>query len=837
MNQVFDRRLNPSLINTHFRPEMGERRLVMIGNLQPSFTRICVITVVALSALLLGINPGWTQTQNVAAVTQSSEEQNATPTPPAAAVPSAKATQISVPPAGRFPISGIRPEMVVPLGERFNLSDIELKNIEAKELELKDMFDERKRILSIKERERVFGIGFFSIANVTNLHSIIHSRPITDEYRLGRGDELIIRITGMRQETLTPKIDERGSIPLPSSSPFIQGKTIIEARQVIRDNLLQIYKNINVDTEISKLGQFGVYVVGEVKNQGIYSVAGNFTIMDLMYLCGGPTVNGTFRNITLARVQMGAKENEVREESYVIDLYKMMIDGDMTQNFYLRPGDVVIVPPVGKTFGVYGEVKRPARYEYSEEMTIEQALGYAGGFTPKAQHERLNVQRLGKNNQITLMRVDYTDAAQREQPVQDGDLILVFPRSPIVGESISIIGNVVLPGDYALVPGMKLSDLLSKAGGVLPGTYKSNVEILRFVSDVRRKVISVSLGDDFLPDKDNDIPLAEWDIVKIFKEDDILERPVVAIAGEAVNPGYYAMRDNMRVSNLISAASGVTHRAYLDSAELIRTDTSGQVRVLPVNLQDILRNPNSQENVLLQNLDVLRIHSLPDKMAGITVQVEGRVKVPGAYFLPQNATVNEVIARAGGYREDAFEPGIILTRQSLMETEDTFRRSLQEEQETELLRLQAALSESAVVDDQQKMILRAQEFRKRILAILANKIVQGRVIFDNGRDDPVLKDGDRVVVPSKPETVMVLGAVYNSGSLIYQSGASLQDYLNKVGGLTPFADESQIHIFRPNGMVSRTGNGSLEIGLGDIIVVPPKLEVFSQAQPPDASKN
>ncbi len=166
-----------------------------------------------------------------------------------------------------------------------------------------------------------------------------------------------------------------------------------------------------------------------------------------------------------------------------------------------------------------------------------------------------------------------------------------------------------------------------------------------------------------------------------------------------------------------------------------------------------------------------------------------------------------------------------------METEGTFQRSLQEEQEMELLRLQAALSESAAVDDQQKMILRAQEFRKRILAILANKIVQGRVIFDNGRDDPVLKDGDRVSVPSKPETVTVLGAVYNSGSLIYQSAASLQDYLNKVGGLTPFADESQIHVFRPNGMVSRAGSGNLEIGLGDIIVVPPKLEVFSLAKP------
>ncbi len=823
MNQVSDLRPKPTLKKPHFQAGMGERRHVMMGKLHLSFSRIGMVCVTILFALLLGISPGWTQTGNVSAVTLSQEELNATPTPSVgqAPIPSLKVS----------PLPGIRPEMVVPPGEGPDLREIELKNIETKELELKDMFDQRKQILSIKEREKVFGIGFFSIANVTNLHSIVHSRPITDEYRLGRGDELIIRITGMRQETLTPKIDERGSIPLPSSSPFIQGKTIIEARQIIRDNLLQIYKNINVDTEISKLGQFGVYVVGEVKNQGIYSVAGNFTIMDLMYLCGGPTVTGTFRNITLARVQMGAQENEVREESYVIDLYKMMIYGDMTQNYYLRPGDVVIVPPVGKTVGVYGEVKRPARYEYVEDLSFEQALAYAGGFTPKAQHERLNVQRLGKNNQLSLMRVDYTDAAQRALPVQDGDVILVFPRSPIVSESISIIGNVVLPGDYALVPGMKLSDLLKRCGGVLPGTYKGNVEILRFVSDERRKVISVALGDDFLPDQDNDIALAEWDIVKIFKESDILERPVVTITGEAVNPGYYAMRDNMRVSNLISAASGVTHRAFLDSSDLIRTDAGGQVRVFPVNLQDILRNPNSQQNVLLQNLDILRIHSLPDKMAGITVAVEGRVKVPGEYFLPQNATLKEVIARAGGYREDAFEPGIILTRQSLMETEDTFQRSLQEEQEMELLRLQAALSESAAVDDQQKMILRAQEFRKRILAILANKIVQGRVIFDNGRDDPVLKDGDRVSVPSKPETVTVLGAVYNSGSLIYQSAASLQDYLNKVGGLTPFADESQIHVFRPNGMVSRAGSGNLEIGLGDIIVVPPKLEVFSLAKP------
>jgi len=807
MNPVKNPRLQSPLINTRFCPGMGERHRLMTGKMKSSFKKSSLGLIVLCVVLFIGISSGAAQTESVAAIAKPEEEKQANPAP--------------------------QQETATPPTIKIN-HEIVLKNLEDKEIELKNMFDQRKQILSIKEREKVFGIGFFDIVNVTNVHAIVHSRPITDEYRLGRGDELIIRITGMRDERLTLKIDERGSIPLPSSSPFILGKTITEAQQIIRNNLLQIYKNINVETEISKLGQFGVYVVGEAKNQGIFSVAGNFTIMDLMYLCGGPSAAGSFRNITLARVDMGPQENEVREKSFTIDLYNMIMHGDMKQNYYLRPGDVVIIPPVGKTVGVYGEVKRPARYEYVNDLTIEQALEFAGGFTPKAQQERLNIQRLGKDNQITLLRVDFTDPAQRAQPVQDGDVILAFPRSPIVGDSVSIIGNVVLPGDYALVPGMKLSDLLKKAGGVLPGTYKGNVEILRFVSDMRRKVISVTLEDDFMPNKENDIPLVQWDIVKIFKEEDIQENPVVAIAGEAVDPGYYVLRDNMRISNLISAASGVSHRAYLNSADLIRTDASGQVRVIPVNLGEILRNANSQENALLQNLDVLRIHSLPDKMAGITVEVQGRVKVPGAYFLPQNATLKEAIARAGGYREDAFEAGIILTRPSLMEAEDTFRRSLQEEQEMELLRLQAALAESAAVDDQQKMILRAQEFRKRILAILSNKIVQGRVIFENGQDDPVLKDGDRVVVPSKPETVMVLGAVYNSGSLIYQKSATLQDYLNKVGGLTPFADESQIHVFRPNGMVKKADGNDMEIGLGEIIVVPPRLEVYSPVQSPGA---
>ena len=105
----------------------------MMGKLHLSFSRIGMDCVVILSALLLGISPGWTQTGNVSAVTLSQEELNATPTPSVgqAPIPSLKVS----------PLPGIRPEMVVPPGEGPDLREIELKNIETKELELKDMFD------------------------------------------------------------------------------------------------------------------------------------------------------------------------------------------------------------------------------------------------------------------------------------------------------------------------------------------------------------------------------------------------------------------------------------------------------------------------------------------------------------------------------------------------------------------------------------------------------------------------------------------------------------------------------------------------------------------------
>ncbi len=790
---------------------------------------------------------------------------------------------------------------------------------------IQENINRRMESLKIDEQVDVFGASYFEIRNITDTQRLSRTGFITPDYRLGPGDELSIYITGIQDKTMQLKVSNHGTVSIPEFGPvFVWGKTLLEVSSTLDETIQSLYRNVDVEVDILKPRIIEAYITGEVGRPGAYQLTALSTLMDLLYMCGGPTKQGSFRQVHVTRSM--ARTPDMMEdgdatgstvERIVVDLYDILVEGAEQSNPPLKPGDRIVVPPVGPTVEVKGDVRRPRQYEFVGDLTMEKLIELAGGPLPGANISQIKIRRKTDLGFTDLIEVDYTRKEGKSFSIADGDEVLVYPSIRVLQGFVCISGNVWHPGQYTLHDGLKLSELIEKAGGCLPGTYRERVDILRFISTDNRELIRVPLAESFLPKAEDDLPLEQWDVVRVYAETDVEPLPIATVEGEITNPGLYPIRENMRIQDLIVAAGGLTYRAntrraellriaedeqtvklevdlseirsnpnspdnlpvqaddkliilqredmyslnevtiegevnqpgkfkiaqgetlsnlilkaggltndaYLLKAELTRYQDGGGAKVIPIKLRDVLEEVSAESRIVLQDFDRIRIYKDPAGMQTIVVNATGEVEVPGMYTLLKGARLSEALERAGGIRPEGYKYGLVLVRESLRQTEDALVEELQQAQERELLRLQSALVESAVTSDEKQLQLRAVEMRKRIITLLGERRIEGRFIFDPDQDDPALEDADTITVPTMPWSVMIIGAVYGSGSIIYKEGASAEDYLQKVGGMTPYADQEQVYVIKPNGEIKRGKDQLDPIMPGDIIVVPPKLEV------------
>ncbi len=799
-----------------------------------------------------------------------------------------------------------------------NLSELELqKNIE-------------NRITTLQDYEELefFGQKYFEIQDATQTQQYTKSEMIPSNYTLGAGDEIIVQVRGMNNNDFRSTISPHGTISFEENidSIFVLGKTLSQAEEHIQNIYNNYYKNTSIGVELARFRNFTVSIVGEVNQPGSYLVTGLNRLLDLLSLCGGITEKGSLRNIKLKRVHYSNPEiddsTEVVKniEDIKIDLYDILLEGNEEENIRVQSGDRIIVPPVAKTVSVYGEVKRPAKYEFNDTLTMQEVVDLCGGFTSHAFLSRIQIKRIDESGFLQTIECDLTNESNQSFEIKDGDIIHVYSNLEVLRGFVTISGNVWYPGDYSLSRNMKLSDLIDKAGGCLPGTYLDKVDILRFISPKEREIINVSLEDNILPNQENDIELKEWDIVHIYQKSEAELPRIVTIEGEIEHPGFYPLRKNMNVYDLILTAGGLTNQANTRSAEILRLDEKDQTYNMEINLRDIYNNPNSSKNIPLQrddkvrilkrenmyalheatiegevenpgsyeiaqgenvsdlitkaggltnnaykltaeltryhatedpeiievniaeiiedpssdknypleNMDHIRIFKDPAKLKTITVRITGQVHLPGTYTLKKDANLSELIEKSGGIREEGYKKGLVLTRADLLQKEQNMVDNLRDAQEKELLRLQSSLVESAITEDEKELQLKILEMRQRISSLIDNRLTDGRLVFEPDEEDPPLVDGDTIHIPMKPNSVLIVGAVYHSGSRIYRDEYDLADYLDQVGGMAPYADKDQTYIIKTTGYIKKAQfKNSTSIHPGDTIVVPPKFEVYN----------
>jgi len=405
-----------------------------------------------------------------------------------------------------------------------------------------------------------------TFAPVTNV-------PVGPDYIIGPGDAFTITLWGRTNAQYTVEVNRNGGIVLPEVGVLnVTGMTFAVMQDYLQDQLARKQTDFKMAITMGRLRTIKVFVVGEARTPGSYTVSSLSTVINALFAAGGPSKNGSLRDIRLSRSNQQPRQ---------IDLYKFLLGGDKNDDIRLQDGDTIFIPIIGPVVGVAGNVKRPAIYEMAKPTPLREVLDFAGGVNYAGWLRQVQISRV-ENHQRRIV-VDFNvaepgsvaDQSAADTIIQDGDVIKVFGVSLLEQgkRSASISGEVYRPGEYRFAPGMKLSELLDAAGGPRKNAYLKNAELTRRYVDqtgMQTEKIGIDLEKVFANDPAQDIELRDYDhlIVRLIPQ---LEFDRVAIiAGEVRFPGVYPINKGDTLSSLIERAGGFTDRAYLRGAVFTR---------------------------------------------------------------------------------------------------------------------------------------------------------------------------------------------------------------------------------------------------------------------------
>jgi protein involved in polysaccharide export with SLBB domain len=635
--------------------------------------------------------------------------------------------------------------------------------------------------------------------------------PIGDDYQIGPGDELKILIWGRVNDNLDLTVGRDGSILVPEFGPVqVAGLTFGQAKKLIEDRGKQI-TGVNVDVTMGQLRTIQVFVIGEVTQPGAYTISALSRVSNALASAGGISKIGSLRRVELRR---GGKTIRI------IDLYRLLLTGNNSDDVQLEPNDVIFVPVIGPVAAVAGDVKRPAIYEMTGGgSNIGSIIRLAGGITAFGYSQRIQVERVTNHQNRVVLDVDLKEARSRSFPIKDGDLIKVYTVLPQQTNIVKVNGNVSRPGDYQFYPGMRVVDVINEAEGVLPRTF-FNYALLRRMQGPEKTVHLIAVDLDKALSNPNgvaNLELQPQDDLTIFSETQIKDLPTVQVTGEVRNPGYYVLDHHMRVSDLIYMAGGLTERAYQKQAELARTKVVNGATTshtyMDVNLAAAMQGAESQD-VPLQPNDQLFVRQAANWHLPWVVQVSGEVLRPGPYAIRRGERVASVLERCGGLLPDAYLPATVFIRKSIqvLEQERLNEARTQLQQEVAQLELMPASEGGASAGGSGSASGATPQALQMMEAVLLQSQTQqavGRLVVHLGpldqlvqsSDNVELEDGDSITIPRRPVSVNVLGQVYSPNSILYKPNLTVADYLQMAGGPTQSADKDHIYVIRVDGAI------------------------------------
>ena len=554
-----------------------------------------------------------------------------------------------------------------------------------------------KTPLFVSSEVEQFGYNLFEKPPST--FAPVDTLPVSPDYLVGPGDEVKISIWGKINADYTAEIDNDGKISVYQIGMlYLTGLTFSEVKETIEKAFSRNYRpeEVKINVSLGRLRTITVFVVVKAQKPGSYTVSSLSTLINALFAAGGPSKNGTMRDIQV-------KRNGVTITNF--DFYDFLLKGDKTKDIRLLPEDVIFIPPVGPLTAVIGYVNTPAIYELKEEATVREVVDLAGGLNDIAFKGRLQIERIIENKYGTVYDANIEDIKSSDINIQPGDLIKIF--SVVQDRKIvRLVGAVQREGEYGVHTGVTVKELISMAGGLQYFAYTDEAEITRIVvtqqgPETTKLLINLKKALD--GDPQHNIMLQENDylIVKSVPEWELYR--TVDIQGEVKFPGIYTIKKGETVSSLIKRAGGFTDQAYLKGTVFTResirelqqrqleesidrlerqmisqsartietaltTEEAEQQRAvleqrralinklrlaeakgrLSIRLDDLDRFEGSPYDIVLEDQDMITVPEKPQQ-----IQVIGSVYNQTAFVYDTGGTVSSYVAKAGGMTRDA----------------------------------------------------------------------------------------------------------------------------------------------------------------------------------------
>jgi protein involved in polysaccharide export with SLBB domain len=306
----------------------------------------------------------------------------------------------------------------------------------------------------------IYGADLFR--QVPSTFAPLDMAPVPPDYTIGPGDELRVRIWGQVNQRADVRVDRAGDIYLPEvGRVHVAGIADAALDEHLRAAVGRIFRNFDLSAEVGQIRAIQVYVAGQARWPGVYTVSSLSTLVDALFASGGPSTAGSLRHIELHRG--GATVTD-------FDLYALLLHGDKSKDAPLQSGDVIFIPPVGAQVAITGSVKHPALYEVREDEPLSDALSNAGGVTAVAAQARILIERIDEHRDRYAMEVAW-DAAGLKSSLADGDLIQVLSILPKYEKTVILRGNVANQGRFAWHDGMRLSDVIPDKESLVTRNY------------------------------------------------------------------------------------------------------------------------------------------------------------------------------------------------------------------------------------------------------------------------------------------------------------------------------------------------------------------------------
>ncbi len=665
----------------------------------------------------------------------------------------------------------------------------------------------------------IFGQQFFQ--TVPSTFTPLQDVAVPANYTVGPGDELRVRAWGQIDVDYKATVDRTGQIYIPKIGTIqVSGVRYENLEAHVKGAINRIYQNFEVAVTLGKLRSIQVFVVGEARVPGTYTISSLSTLVNALFASGGPLPIGSMRRIQLKR------NNAVVSE---FDLYELLLKGDKSKDVSLQTGDVIYIPPVNAFVAIQGSVNVPAIYELKNKSDLGELISLAGGLSATAENRRVTIERIQDKKIRTVEQVQLSPEGLAT-PLVDGDLVTVFALSARFENAVTLRGNVSRPGRYPWHPGLRISDVLPDRQSLITRDY------WRLQNDAQEDETKGVQTKAEIQDQLGQSKEATGEAKESQKQKGT-QSPSPQVYGSQGNVGQGTAVEQQRLLVSRKTAEINWDYALVERFDVEKLTTS----LLPFNLGKAILEHDTNEDLILQPGDVITIFSQDDLKVPIGkqsrfVRLEGEFKNAGVYKALPGETLRQLVNRVGGFTDHAYLFGAGFTRESTRIEQQKKLDEYTNRLESEMKRFLATRALELSVSEQSAVASQVQgeaSLVSRLRGIRADgRVVLGLKPSDKSPDDLpdlVLEDGDTFVMPYVPATVRVIGAVNNSSDYIYRKGSRVSDYLRMAGGTRKGADRKGLYVLRADGSVRGNGGAWLSGDVAGLTVMPGDTVIVPEA--------